>query len=162
MELLISAYHALPNGAKSAAESAVNYLRSFVGVIKRGRNFLTVLFLSDSQSFKLITRFAGFSGFVAIVLSAYGSNVLSEGAEVDQLRKKALLNANKHHFIHTFGLLHCSKASYPHLTALLFFSGIVIYCGSCYKFAIWNDERFRKYTPIGGYLFMFGWCSFIL
>uniref|UniRef100_A0A915DTV3 Transmembrane protein 256 homolog n=1 Tax=Ditylenchus dipsaci TaxID=166011 RepID=A0A915DTV3_9BILA len=126
------------------------------------RSLYCILFLSENQSFKLITRLAGFSGFLAVVLTVYGSNVLIEESEVDQLRKKVLHNASKNHFIHTFGLLHCSKASYPYLTALLFSSGMVLYCGICYKFAIWNDRRFGKYTPIGGYLFMLGWCSFIL
>uniref|UniRef100_A0A914E9A1 Transmembrane protein 256 homolog n=1 Tax=Acrobeloides nanus TaxID=290746 RepID=A0A914E9A1_9BILA len=107
------------------------------------------------------TRIAGLSGTAAIALSAYGAHVLSQ-RDIAENRKKVFETANKTHIVHTLALMLSHRSNFPKITAGLFIAGLIFFCGPCYHYSVWNDERLRKYTPLGGILFMLGWLSFVL
>jgi len=109
-----------------------------------------------------IVRLAGISGTVAVAFAAYGAHNVTLDPNVDEKRKRSFENANKHHFIHSIGLMLANQARYPTFTAALFLSGLLLFCGPCYAYGIWNSEKFRQITPIGGMCFLFAWLSFII
>ncbi|KAI1718052.1 transmembrane protein like protein [Ditylenchus destructor] len=108
-------------------------------------------------------QIAGFSAGTAVLMAAYGRHVIaSEEWRIDERRKKAFEDGSKHHLIQSLGLLCAHKARYPFVTAALFSSGIIMFCGPCYAYSIWNEDRLRKLTPIGGLMFILAWFSFML
>ncbi|KAH7730168.1 hypothetical protein AAVH_02661 [Aphelenchoides avenae] len=115
-------------------------------------------------------RIAGLSGAAAIAFAAYGAHALrdssavqnGDGIHMDEKRKRAFENGNKQHIIHSLALLMSPKARFPVLTGALFSLGILLFVGPCYHYGIWNNERFRRVTPLGGICFILGWLSFVL
>uniref|UniRef100_A0A915D098 Tr-type G domain-containing protein n=1 Tax=Ditylenchus dipsaci TaxID=166011 RepID=A0A915D098_9BILA len=101
--------------------------------------------------------------FVGSCCCSYGGLwahvIAADEWRIDERRKRAFDNGNKHHLMHSIALLMSHKAKYPIITAVLFTSGIVLFCGPCYMYGIWNDDRFRRVTPTGGVLFIMGWLS---
>lgn len=47
-------------------------------------------------------------------------------------------------------------------TTILMTSGMALFCGTCYYISFTNDRRVSKFTPVGGFLLIFGWLSFVL
>ncbi|CAL2029252.1 hypothetical protein CAEBREN_08145 [Caenorhabditis brenneri] len=107
-------------------------------------------------------RLAGLSGAVAISLGAYGSHVLRDNPAIDVRRRTAFDTASRYHLIHSLALLASPSARFPLLTAGLFTTGIILFCGPCYHYSISGVESTRKYTPIGGVTLIIAWLSFIL
>ncbi|WKX92721.1 hypothetical protein Q1695_010617 [Nippostrongylus brasiliensis] len=109
-----------------------------------------------------IIRLAGVSGALAVAVGAYGSHVIRDDESVDARRKKAFETGSRYHLIHTLALLAAPRARYPLLTCAIFVGGIVLFCGPCYHYSITAKENTRRYTPIGGVLFILGWLTFVL
>lgn len=107
-------------------------------------------------------RLAGLSGAVAISLGAYGSHVLRDNPSIEERRRTAFDTASRYHLIHSLALLASPSARFPVLTAGLFTTGIILFCGPCYHYSITGVESTRKYTPIGGVTLIIAWLSFIL
>ncbi|KJH51189.1 hypothetical protein DICVIV_02651 [Dictyocaulus viviparus] len=108
-----------------------------------------------------IIRLAGLSGVLAVAVGAYGSHKICDDDKLDIRRKKAFETGSRYHLIHSLALLAAPKARYPYVTSLVFMSGIIMFCGPCYHYSITGEESVKKYTPIGGVLFILGWLSFI-
>ncbi|KAK6726903.1 hypothetical protein RB195_004914 [Necator americanus] len=115
-----------------------------------------------SADMSTIIRVAGLSGAVAVAIGAYGAHVIRDDEKVDYRRKKAFEVGSRYHLIHTLALLASPRAKYPWLTSAVFLSGIVMFCGPCYHYSITAQENTRRFTPIGGVLFIIGWLTFIL
>ncbi|VDM61979.1 unnamed protein product [Angiostrongylus costaricensis] len=117
---------------------------------------------SSCTAMSPIIRIAGLSGAVAVALAAYGSHKIGNDMTIDVRRKKAFETASLHHIVHTLAILAAPKARYPYLTSAVFLSGIIMFCGPCYHYSIAGQESTRKFTPIGGVMFILGWITFIL
>uniref|UniRef100_A0A8R1EAD6 Transmembrane protein 256 homolog n=1 Tax=Caenorhabditis japonica TaxID=281687 RepID=A0A8R1EAD6_CAEJA len=109
-----------------------------------------------------LIRLAGLSGAVAISLGAYGSHALRDDPKIEERRRTAFDTASRYHLIHSLALLATPSARFPLVTAGLFSTGIVLFCGPCYHYSITGSEITRKYTPIGGLTLIVAWLSFIL
>uniref|UniRef100_A0A914HDA1 Cation-transporting P-type ATPase N-terminal domain-containing protein n=1 Tax=Globodera rostochiensis TaxID=31243 RepID=A0A914HDA1_GLORO len=107
-------------------------------------------------------RIAGLSGAAAVAMAAFSAHRVLMDPSIDERRKKAVDNANKHHFLHTLAILFAPHSRYPLLTVALFTSGILMFCGSCYAYGIWNNDKIRTISPLGGLMFILGWLSFAL
>ncbi|KAF1770555.1 hypothetical protein GCK72_002374 [Caenorhabditis remanei] len=107
-------------------------------------------------------RLAGLSGAAAISLGAYGSHVLRDDPSIEERRRTAFDTASRYHLIHSVALLASPSARFPLLTAGLFTTGMLLFCGPCYHYSITGIESTRKYTPIGGVTLIIAWLSFIL
>ncbi|KAL3078164.1 hypothetical protein niasHS_012051 [Heterodera schachtii] len=110
----------------------------------------------------LARRIAGLSGAAAVAMAGFSAHRVLMDPTIDERRKKAVDNANKHHFLHTLAILFSPYARFPLLTVSLFASGILMFCGSCYAYGIWNDDKIRAISPLGGLMFILGWLSFVL
>jgi len=109
----------------------------------------------------MFTRLAGLSGAFAVGLGAYGAHVLRDSA-IDPRRKLAFENGNRYHLIHSVALLASSHSRCPRVTATLFLSGLLLFSGSCYHYALTGKEQMRMLTPYGGMLFIVAWLSFLI
>uniref|UniRef100_F1L7C6 Transmembrane protein 256 n=1 Tax=Ascaris suum TaxID=6253 RepID=F1L7C6_ASCSU len=79
----------------------------------------------------------------------------------DERRLRAFETGNRYHLLHSVALLGSARARFPLLTASLFLAGIVIFSSTCYHYSITGEETFRRYTPVGGVLFIIAWLSFV-
>lgn len=107
-----------------------------------------------------LIRLAGFSGALAISLGAYGAHAFREIS--DERRLRAFESGNRYHLLHSVALLCSLKAKHPLLTAGLFLGGITVFSGSCYHYSFTGKDVLRKYTPIGGVMYILAWLSLLL
>ena len=103
-------------------------------------------------------------GLAGVALGAFGAHAL-----------KALLTANgrletydlavRYQFYHAFSLLIIGsfeeKIKSPGLrwASLFMFTGVVLFSGSLYGFALTNLTGFAIITPFGGLLMLMGWAA---
>ncbi|XP_058825445.1 transmembrane protein 256-like [Topomyia yanbarensis] len=110
-----------------------------------------------------ILKLAGLSGAVAVMLGAYGAHHKFNSFVEKERDPKAIFEmTNRYHIIHSLALLAAPLARKPVLTAILFSAGMALFCGTCYYISFTNDRRVAKLTPVGGFLLIFGWLSFML
>uniref|UniRef100_A0A182M1F2 DUF423 domain-containing protein n=1 Tax=Anopheles culicifacies TaxID=139723 RepID=A0A182M1F2_9DIPT len=112
-----------------------------------------------------IIRLAGLSGAAAVILGAYGAHyhfVPKDDDMQERDPRKIFETTNRYHFIHTLALLGAPLARHPLLTTILMISGTTLFCGTCYYVAFTDDRRVVKFTPMGGFLLIFAWLSFII
>ncbi|KAK6050206.1 hypothetical protein COOONC_12288, partial [Cooperia oncophora] len=88
--------------------------------------------------------------------------VIRDDDSIDLRRKKAFEVGSRYHLIHTLALLAAQRARYPLVTSAVFASGIIMFCGPCYHYSLTGQESTRRFTPIGGVLFILGWLTFML
>uniref|UniRef100_A0A7I4XZR0 Transmembrane protein 256 homolog n=1 Tax=Haemonchus contortus TaxID=6289 RepID=A0A7I4XZR0_HAECO len=117
---------------------------------------------SCPEAMNKIVRIAGLSGAIAVAVGAYGAHVIRDDESIDVRRKKAFETGSRYHLIHTLALLAAPRARYPLVTSTVFLSGIVMFCGPCYHYSLTGKENTRRFTPIGGVLFILGWLTFML
>lgn len=113
-----------------------------------------------APSGRLFIRVAGVSGLLAVGLGAYGAHVLKPGTAQEHL-KLVFETGNRYHFFHTLALLAVPLTNRPNLTGSLFCLGMLLFSGSCYGFALTQNETIRRVTPYGGMLLMAAWASMI-
>lgn len=110
--------------------------------------------------------FAGISGFFAVFFGAFGSHVLK--ASLGEKLFSVFQTANQYHFWHTLALLAVALLKIPRpqrfytASAAAFISGLVLFSGSLYIYAIYQNRIFAMITPLGGVAFMLGWLFFTL
>ncbi|XP_055544745.1 transmembrane protein 256 homolog [Wyeomyia smithii] len=110
-----------------------------------------------------ILKIAGLSGATAVMLGAYGAHHhFRIGDDKERDPKTIFEMTNRYHFMHSLALLAAPLARKPYLTTILITSGMVLFCGTCYYISFTNDRQVGKFTPVGGFLLIFGWLSFIL
>lgn len=106
-------------------------------------------------------RLAGISGASAVALGAYGAHVFYRRDYPEEL-KQVYETANRYHFLHTLALLGVPLCRRPKLAGSLIVTGTVIFCGTCYFYALTGSKNVRQYTPYGGMLLIAGWLSMVL
>ncbi|XP_011304489.1 transmembrane protein 256 homolog isoform X2 [Fopius arisanus] len=139
--------------AKTAASAVINYsgLKPRVEYKMVPPEPLWKLAAASGPYLKL----AGLSGATAVILGAYGAH---RKYKDDQL-KQVFETANRYHFYHSLAMVGLVMCRAPILTAALWMSGSLMFCGSCYYYAFTGDKRFSKITPFGGTCFILGWLT---
>jgi len=101
------------------------------------------------------------NGAVAVALGAYGAHGLGEGIDPDRVRIFDI--AVRYHMWHALALLAVGIAAGRHYSRLIhvaglaFTVGILIFCGSLYKFGLSGERAFIGMAPIGGTGLILGW-----
>jgi len=104
---------------------------------------------------------AGISGFLAVFFGAFGSHILK--ASLGEKFFSIFQTANQYHFWHTLALLIVAllRISRPQkfftAAAFAFLGGLILFSGSLYLYAIYNEKAFAMLAPLGGASFMLGW-----
>lgn len=117
---------------------------------------------------KWLLSFSGFSGLVSVALGAFAAHGLK--AMLAPYLLEVFETGVLYQFIHTFAVLFCAilllmnleqKAQkYFFIAAICFIIGIFCFSGSLYALALTGIKWFGPVTPLGGLMFMIGWCSF--
>ena len=113
------------------------------------------------QSAKFWVTLGAILAGAAVVLGAYGSHILDGGEEVSDTFSLSV----QYHMWHALGLLavgwQCSVGSEPKTWAafsgVLFTTGIFLFSGNLYFFAITGNPAIIAATPVGGFCFIGGW-----
>jgi uncharacterized membrane protein YgdD (TMEM256/DUF423 family) len=111
---------------------------------------------------KLFPPLAGFSGFLAVGLGAFGSHGLKEKLSAASLA--VWQTSVQYHFYHTFALLavaillqRSANSSLLSIAGSLFLVGIFFFCGSLYWLALGGPRWLGPITPLGGLCFLVAW-----
>ena len=112
----------------------------------------------DSKSCKLLKLIA-LSGFLAVALGAFGAHYLK--SKLDAYHLGVFETGVRYQFYHTLAAMFCllinRNRGLLNKAATAFLAGILIFSGSLYCLALFGVKKFGAVTPIGGFLFLFGW-----
>ncbi|XP_029435289.1 transmembrane protein 256 [Rhinatrema bivittatum] len=117
--------------------------------------------MGGARTRRFFLRLGAVSGALAVAAGAYGAHGL-QLSDRDKYLKKLYKTANEYHFLHSLALLavpHCRK---PMLVGSLLTSGMVMFCGSFYYYALTGEPLPAKIAPTGGCLMILGWASMAL
>jgi len=114
-----------------------------------------------SESSRVFVRMAGLSGALAVGLGAYGAHSFAHSEKSQEL-KAVFDTANKYHYLHTLALLATPLCRRPKLTGSLLVTGTLVFSGTCYYYALTQENWVRKFTPYGGSLLILAWLSMVL
>jgi uncharacterized membrane protein YgdD (TMEM256/DUF423 family) len=103
------------------------------------------------------TRIAAVTGFLAVVLGAFGAHGLRE-ILVQNGTTAIWEKAAFYHFIHAV-MLFVVAGRRPFVAGVWwsFLAGIMIFSGSLYLLAVTNMKWLGAITPVGGFSFLAGW-----
>lgn len=106
------------------------------------------------------------AGAIAVMLGAFGAHGL-KSMLMESGRWETFNLAVEYHFYHTLALLATGIISLNftskkfRYSSIGFIVGIVLFSGSLYLLAIFNNPLFGAVTPLGGVAFIMGW-TFLL
>jgi uncharacterized membrane protein YgdD (TMEM256/DUF423 family) len=112
---------------------------------------------------KTLAILFGLSGFLAVLLGAFGAHALKEVLSQNSLA--TWQTAVDYHFYHTLAIGLSLLFARQHFNlwlwraALCFLFGILLFCGSLYLIALTGVNKLGMITPFGGLLFIFGWLA---
>jgi uncharacterized membrane protein YgdD (TMEM256/DUF423 family) len=118
---------------------------------------------ANSRRFIII---AGISGFIMVVLGAFGGHALKEILSAEQLGIWDV--AVKYQMVHTVALLAIALLMMVKQNKILswaawaFVEGIVLFSGSLYLLAYLDVSWLGMITPFGGLAFLLGWLLLIV
>ena len=102
-------------------------------------------------------RIAGFAGFLAVALGAFGAHGLKATFEANG-NLPIWQTAASYHLVHAVVLvLLATRATIARWSFILFSVGILIFSGSLYLLAVTNIKWLGAITPIGGLCLLAGW-----
>jgi len=105
---------------------------------------------------------AGFMGLTGVALGAFGAHGLRSNisSEMLSIYKTGIL----YHLIHSVAMLAVAlfNNSKFYKSALMFFTGIILFSFSLYLYAITGNTTFAIVTPVGGIFFLIGWLLIII
>ncbi|KAA0202184.1 hypothetical protein HAZT_HAZT007181 [Hyalella azteca] len=110
---------------------------------------------------RIFVRMAGISGACAVAMGAYGAHVFYQRGTAEEL-KQVYETANRYHFLHTLALLGVPLCKRPKLAGSLLGLGMLVFCGTCYYYALTGSRTVRQYTPYGGVMLIAGWVALVL
>jgi uncharacterized membrane protein YgdD (TMEM256/DUF423 family) len=117
---------------------------------------------SKSIDYHQAMKMAGFLGFTAVLLGAFGAHLLRgilEHLGTAQFWQTGVF----YHLIHSVVLLVLAGwRPVPRLSFLLILFGVIIFSGSLYALALTNFRWFGAITPLGGLGMLFGWLGLAL
>lgn len=106
------------------------------------------------------------SAFVGVFMGGARAHLLEKRLPKERL--PVLEVGMRYQVLHSMGILWCWVAgqhftnSLPVLAAWLFATGIVIFSGAMYTFALTGFRPIMKLTPVGGLVFLSGWACLAL
>ena len=107
---------------------------------------------------------AAMSGFIAVALGAFEAHGLKKVTSPELI---SIFNlAVEYQFYHTFALIALAFAANwlcPKLinwAAIFFITGMVLFSGSLYLYALIGQKWLGPITPIGGVCLLIGWAIF--
>lgn len=107
---------------------------------------------------------ATISGFFAVAFGAFGAHSLKNFATDEVVN---IFNIGvEYHFYHTFAIMILAlaakevKSRLLNWSGYLFISGIILFSGSLYLYALLGTKWTGPITPIGGFCFLMGWALF--
>ena len=97
---------------------------------------------------------------LAVILGAFAAHALK--SVLDEYSTEVYKTGNFYHFIHSLALIMVGLLQQQFdvdltFTGYSFFFGMVIFSGSLYLLALTGIKGLGAITPIGGFLFIFGW-----
>ena len=97
---------------------------------------------------------------LAVILGAFAAHALK--SVLDEYSTDVYKTGNFYHFIHSLALIMVGLLQQQFdvdltITGYSFFFGMVIFSGSLYSLALTGIKGLGAITPIGGFLFIFGW-----
>ncbi|GAA0790001.1 MULTISPECIES: DUF423 domain-containing protein [Pseudomonadati] len=107
---------------------------------------------------------AAMSGFLAVALGAFAAHGLKKVTSTEMINIFNL--AVEYQFYHTFALIGLAFAAnwlspkLVNLAAGFFITGIVLFSGSLYLYALIGQKWLGPITPIGGICLLIGWAIF--
>ncbi|GAB1269693.1 DUF423 domain-containing protein [Aurantivibrio infirmus] len=111
---------------------------------------------------KIFLAIAASSGFIAVVLGAFGAHGLRN--KLDQSLMSAYETGIQYHFYHTFAILAVALLIREFgekvlllLSGYAFLIGILLFCGSLYGLALGGPRWLGPITPLGGLAFLTAW-----
>ncbi len=117
---------------------------------------------------KWLLSFTGLSGLFSVALGAFAAHGLK--AKLAPYLLGVFETGVLYQFIHTLAVAFCAillllnlgqKAQkYFFIAAICFIIGIFCFSGSLYALALTGIKWFGPITPMGGFMFMIGWCLF--
>ncbi|XP_069500538.1 transmembrane protein 256 [Ambystoma mexicanum] len=106
-------------------------------------------------------RLGAVSGALAVSAAAYGAHGFRINNK-DEYLKQLYETSNRYHMLHSLALLAVPHCRRPLLAGSLLTSGMVLFCGSFYYYAITEDPRLRQAAPVGGTVLILGWLAMAL
>lgn len=108
-------------------------------------------------------RIAAIMGLLAVALGAFGAHALKDTL-AHSLNGTALWEkAVFYHFIHAVMLfVLATRKPLKRISWFGFLTGIILFSGSLYLYAVTGTHWLVALTPIGGVCFMVGWVCLIL
>lgn len=115
----------------------------------------------------LFAAIAGVSGFLAVLLGAFGAHALRKRLSVEHL---AIFQTGvQYQMYHTLAILAvallqfwASPSGMFVVAGYLFTIGIVLFSGSLYLLATTGNRVFGPITPLGGLAFLAGWICVVI
>jgi uncharacterized membrane protein YgdD (TMEM256/DUF423 family) len=97
---------------------------------------------------------------LAVILGAFAAHALK--SMLDEYSTEIYKTGNFYHFIHSLALIMAGLLQHQFdvdltFTGYSFFFGMIIFSGSLYLLALTGVKGLGAITPIGGFLFIFGW-----
>ena len=97
---------------------------------------------------------------LAVILGAFAAHALK--SVLDEYSTEVYKTGNFYHFIHSLALIIAGLLQQQFdvdltISGYSFFFGMVIFSGSLYLLALTGVKGLGAITPIGGFLFIFGW-----
>ena len=114
---------------------------------------------------KKVAIIAAISGFLAVLLGAFGAHVLQNRVEAHLL--EVWKTAVQYQMFHSLVLLVISLnaklpcSPYLRRAGALFVAGILLFSGSLYLLVVTGISRLGMITPLGGLSFLAGWLYLI-
>ncbi|KAF3324079.1 uncharacterized protein LOC144574002 [Carex rostrata] len=104
-------------------------------------------------------KVAAISGIAALGLGTYGSHGYRPK---DSTYKQVWQTASLYHLVHTAALVGAPVTKHPHIFGGLLTAGILLFSGTCYTVAYFEDRKYARAAPIGGFSFIAAWASLLL
>ncbi|GIY39889.1 transmembrane protein 256 homolog [Caerostris darwini] len=95
-------------------------------------------------------------------MGAYGSHGFYPKPDVPPELKDVYKTANYYHFLHSLALLGVPLTRRPNLVGGLLTTGMVIFCGTCYAYALTGNKSIVQFTPYGGMILIVAWLAMVL
>lgn len=106
-------------------------------------------------------------GALGVSIGAFGAHALKDLLTTNG-RLETYELAVRYHFYHAFALIVVAilMDKYPlaklSTSALLFFIGIILFCGSLYLLCLLNISKIAIVTPFGGVFLIAGWVTLFI
>jgi uncharacterized membrane protein YgdD (TMEM256/DUF423 family) len=114
---------------------------------------------------RLFAIIGALSGFLSVAAGAFGAHALRARLEPRVL--EAFETGARYHMFHALALLFVAflatrGGAAPRLAGWAFVTGIVLFSGSLYAYALSGVKGFAMITPVGGVAFLVGWVALIV